>query len=420
MEKGHISIHAQNIMPIIKKWLYSDKDIFLRELVSNGCDAIAKHSLLALRGETAAEENYRVDVVCDPDAGTLTISDNGIGMTEEEVVKYIAQVAFSGAEEFLAQYKPEEGESGGIIGHFGLGFYSSFMVSGKVEINTRSWQADAPAVRWISEDGMAYEIGQSDRSGRGTSITLYLNEDDKEFLNQYTVRTTLEKYCAFMATPIYLSHIETAAEKEAKEKAAVEAAEKAAKEAAEKDQEHASDEIIDDEDMIDDDIIDEPAPEKGPEQINETHPLWLKRPADITDDEYLDFYRKVFHDYEKPLFWIHLNAEYPFNLKGILYFPKIKNEFTSNEGEVKLFNNQVFVADNIKEIIPEFLLLLKGVVDCPDLPLNVSRSFLQNDGYVKKLSTYIRIRKNCGRTIVSTRSETAVDAAIKIKEIRAG
>lgn len=349
MEKGTISINAQNIMPVIKKWLYSDKDIFIRELVSNACDAISKYKLLALKGEAPASDEYRVDVVCDKEAGTLTISDNGVGMTAEEVKKYIAQVAFSGAEEFLKQYKPEEGESSGIIGHFGLGFYSAFMVASKVTIDTQSWQEGAEAVRWISEDGMEYDMEPSDRATRGTSITLQMNEDDKEFLDLHTLTETLEKYCAFMPTPIFAQEIKPAEETKEGEEPTVEA----------------------------------------PQQVNDPTPLWLKRPGDVTDEEYREFYHKVFHDYEEPLFWIHLNAEFPFNLKGILYFPKMKNEFSASEGQVKLYSNQVFVADNIKEIIPEFLLLLKGVVDCPELPLNVSRSFLQNDGYVKKVSSYI-------------------------------
>ncbi len=343
MEKGTISINAQNIMPVIKKWLYSDKDIFVRELVSNACDAISKYKVLALKGDAPAADDYRVDVACDKEKGILTISDNGVGMTAEEVKKYIAQVAFSGAEEFLKQYKPEEGESSGIIGHFGLGFYSAFMVASKVTIDTKSWQ-NAPAVRWISEDGMEYDMEPSDRTERGTTITLQMNEDDKEFLDLSTLTATLEKYCAFMPTPIYAQEIKAASED---------------------------------------------SDDNAPRQINDPQPLWLKRPSEVTEEEYREFYRKVFHDFEEPLFWIHLNAEFPFNLKGILYFPKIKNEFTASEGQVKLFSNQVFVADNIKEIIPEFLLLLKGVVDCPDLPLNVSRSFLQNDGYVKKVSSYI-------------------------------
>ena len=349
MAKGNISIHAQNIMPVIKKWLYSDKDIFVRELVSNACDAISKYKVLALKGDAPAEENHRVNVACDKAAGTLTITDNGVGMTAEEIEKYICQVAFSGAEEFLKQYKPEEGETSGIIGHFGLGFYSAFMVSSKVTIDTKSWQAGAPAVRWTSEDGMEYEIEESDRTERGTTITLYLNEDDQEFLDLYTLTSTLEKYCAFMPTPIYAQEIKPAAEPKEGEDPVIEL----------------------------------------PQQVNDPTPLWLKRPSEVTDEEYREFYHKVFRDYEEPLFWIHLNAEFPFNLKGILYFPKMKNEFSASEGQVKLFSNQVFVADNIKEIIPEFLLLLKGAVDCPELPLNVSRSFLQNDGYVKKVSAYI-------------------------------
>ena len=360
MEKGNISIHAQNIMPIIKKWLYSDKDIFVRELVSNASDAISKYQMIANGGEAPQEDAYRVDVVADPIEGTLTISDNGVGMTAEEVTKYIAQVAFSGAEEFLAQYKPEQDDQSGIIGHFGLGFYSSFMVSKKVIIDTLSWQPGADAVRWQSEDGMEYEIGASERTERGTSITLYLTDEDKSFLEAYTLRETLEKYCAFMPVPIFVSRIEPP------------------KEEAESELDAATD---DHEEVSEDGHT--------AEQINETKPLWLSRPNEVTDEQYLEFYRKVFHDYDPPLFWIHLNAEYPFNLKGILYFPKMKNEFSASEGEVKLFSNQVFVADNIKEIIPEFLLLLKGAIDCPDLPLNVSRSFLQNDGYVKKLSAYI-------------------------------
>ncbi|MDO4357029.1 MAG: molecular chaperone HtpG, partial [Clostridia bacterium] len=343
-EKGNISIHAQNLMPVIKKWMYSDKDIFLREIVSNGCDAIAKYKVLASRGEATVEDKYEVTVVADKEAGTLSVSDNGIGMTAEEVKKYIAQVAFSGAEEFLKQYKPEEGEDSGIIGHFGLGFYSSFMVSSKVVIDTLSYQDGAEAVRWSSEDGMEYEMESSDRAAHGTTITMYLNDGDKEFLDIYTLRSTLNKYCQFMPVPIFVNEIKPVEIPKEGE---------------------------------------EPKPAPMPEQVNDTTPLWLKRPNECTDEEYRDFYHEVFHDMEEPLFWIHLNAEFPFNLKGILYFPKIKNEFTANEGMIKLYNNQVFVADNIKEVIPEFLMLLKGCIDCPDLPLNVSRSFLQNDGYVK-------------------------------------
>ena len=354
MEKGTISINAQNIMPVIKKWLYSDKDIFVREIVSNACDAISKYKLLVQAGK-APDDTYRVDVIADKQAGTLTVSDNGVGMTAEEVKKYIAQVAFSGAEEFLKQYKPEEGDKGGIIGHFGLGFYSAFMVSKKVTVDTLSWQEGAQPALWTSEDGMEYEMSAGTRTSRGTTITMYLNDEDKEFLDLYTLTGVLEKYCAFMPTPIFVREVkpEPAEGEEKKDETA--------------------------EDKLD----------KEPQQVNDTSPLWLKKPSECTEEEYREFYHKVFHDFEEPLFWIHLNAEYPFNLKGILYFPKIKNEFSASEGQVKLYSNPVFVADNIKEIIPEFLLLLKGVVDCPDLPLNVSRSFLQNDGYVKKLSGYI-------------------------------
>ncbi len=348
-EKGSISIHAQNIMPVIKKWLYSDKDIFVREMVSNASDAISKMKRLVSVGEAENDLDYRVDVVVDKAAGTLTFSDNGIGMTGDEVVKYISQVAFSGAEDFLKKYKQDEGDKGGIIGHFGLGFYSAFMVSKKVEIDTLSYVPGSSAVRWVSEDGMEYEISDSDKGTRGTSIVLFLNDEDSEFLEKWTVRETLEKYCGFMPVPIFLSEVEAPAEEK--------------KEDGEE--------------------------EKGPEQVNETTPLWLKKPTEVTDEEYRAFYHKVFRDYDEPLFWIHLNAEYPFNLKGILYFPKIKNEFTAGEGVIKLYNDQVFVADNIKEVIPEFLMLLKGAIDCPDLPLNVSRSFLQNDGYVKKMAAYI-------------------------------
>ena len=346
---GTVSIHAENIMPVIKQWLYSDKDIFMREVVSNACDAISKHRRLVASGEAEKDENpYRIDVVVDKAAGTLTFTDNGIGMTADEVEKYIAQVAFSGASDFIQKYaKDGENEDTKIIGHFGLGFYSVFMVSKKVVIDTKSYTG-APAVRWTSEDGMSYDMEESDRTERGTSITLTINDADLDFLNVWTVRATLDKHCAFMPVPIYLSEIPEPAREG------------------------------------------EEAPEKKePEQVNDPNPLWMRKPTDCTDEDYKAFYHKVFHDYEDPLFWIHLNAEYPFNLKGILYFPRIKNELSASEGMVKLYNNQVFVADNIKEVIPEFLLLLKGVIDCPDLPLNVSRSFLQNDGYVRKMSAYI-------------------------------
>ena len=356
---GTVSINAENIMPVIKQWLYSDKDIFVSEMVSNGCDAVSNHKLLVATGEAPKDDApYRVDVVLDKEAGTISFSDNGLGMTAEEVEKYIAQVAFSGASDFLSKYASDENaaDDNKIIGHFGLGFYSAFMVSDKVVIDTKSY-TDAPAVRWISSDGMEYETEESDRTARGTTITLTIDEEDKEFLNLWTLRQTLEKHCAFMPVPIFLSEVQPPKAEEEKNE---------------------------------DDAQAKPEEKPAePEQINDVNPLWMRKPSDCTDEDYKAFYHKVFHDYEEPLFWIHLNAEYPFNLKGILYFPKIKNEFSASEGVVKLYNNQVFVADNIKEVIPEFLLLLKGVIDCPDLPLNVSRSFLQNDGYVKKMAAYI-------------------------------
>lgn len=357
--KGNISIHAENIMPIIKKWLYSDKDIFIRELVSNGCDAITKRRL----AQPDAGDAHRVVVRVDAEAGTLSFTDNGVGMTGEEVEKYINQVAFSGAEEFIRQYGGEKDEKTGIIGHFGLGFYSAFMVASRVEIDTLSFADGAQAVRWVSEDGMAYETSASDRTDVGTTITLTIMDDEREFLEAHRVREVLDKYCAFLPIPVYLEDAAKAAE------AATEAS-----------------------DAAEGDADADAAPkEKEPETpINDTAPLWLRKPSEVTDDEYKAFYTKVFHEYEPPLFWVHLNVDYPFNLKGILYFPKLKQEFGGMmEGPIKLFSGQVFVADNIKEVIPEFLTLLKGVIDCPDLPLNVSRSFLQNDQYVKKLSAYI-------------------------------
>ena len=355
-EKGNISINAKNIMPVIKKWLYSDRDIFVRELVSNCCDAVSKMKRLVSIGEAENTEEYRVDVLLNRQEGTLTFRDNGLGMTADEVKKYIAQVAFSGAEDFLSKYKNEKDDAGGIIGHFGLGFYSAFMVAKKVVIDTLSYQKDAQAARWISEDGMEYEMEPSDRAARGTTITLYLNDEDKEFLEMWKLTEVLEKYCGFMPVPVFVQDVTPVEKKEPAEG----------------------------EDKPEEE--DKPA---EPRQINDVSPLWLKKPSEVTDEEYKAFYHKVFHDYDEPLFWIHLNAEYPFNLKGILYFPRLKNEFTANEGVIKLYNNQVFVADNIKEVIPEFLMLLKGAIDCPDLPLNVSRSFLQNDGYVKKMAAYI-------------------------------
>ena len=347
-QKGSISIHAENIFPIIKKWLYSDKDIFIRELISNGCDAVNKYKKLISLGEAKGntDENYKIKVSIDKENSALIFEDNGIGMTAEEVEKYINQVAFSGAEDFFNTYKDKMNEENDIIGHFGLGFYSSFMVSKKVQIDTLSYKENATPVRWVSEDGLEFELTQSDnRETRGTTITLFLADDSKEFLEEYTVRNIIDKYCSFLPVDIYLETIKT---KETKE-----------------------DEVVD------------------TTPINDTNPLWLKAPKDCTDEEYKEFYRKVFKTFDEPLFWIHLNVDYPFNLKGILYFPKLKNEFELIEGKVKLYNNQVFVADNIKEVIPEFLLLLKGVIDCPDLPLNVSRSFLQNDRDVSKISKHI-------------------------------
>ncbi|NLO85722.1 MAG: molecular chaperone HtpG [Clostridiales bacterium] len=346
-QQGNISIHAQNIMPIIKRWLYSDKDIFIRELVSNGCDAITKQKML----NPSDEADYKVTVTLDTNAGELRFSDNGIGMTAEEVEKYINQVAFSGAEEFLKNYEGD-GKSG-IIGHFGLGFYSAFMVADKVTIQSLSGREGEASVCWESEDGMAFEMKDGTRTERGTDIILHISEEEQEFNDEFKVREVLTRYCGFMATPIYL------------------------------------DVIKDVEPEKDEDGNDKPIEIKEPEHINKIPALWLKKPSDCTDEEYKTFYKDVFHTYEDPLFYVHLNVDYPFNLKGILYFPKLTNDFGTREGEIKLFSGQVFVANNIKEVIPEFLMLLKGVIDCPDLPLNVSRSFLQNDGYVKKLSAYI-------------------------------
>ena len=348
--KGNISIHAQNIMPVIKRWLYSDKDIFIREMVSNGCDAITKYKML----HADTDEDLRVTVTVDKDAGELRFTDNGIGMTAEEVEKYINQVAFSSAEEFLKNYTGDD--KGGIIGHFGLGFYSAFMAADKVTIDTLSYQEGATPVLWESEDGMAFTMRDGGRTERGTTIILHITDEEKEFLDGYRVREVLDRYCGYMSVPIYLQDLN-------------------------------KDETKKDPDEPTGTAEEEKAKEEKP--INDIHPLWLKNPKECTEEEYKETYRKLFHTFEEPLFWVHLNVDYPFNLKGILYFPRIKRDFGSQEGEIKLFNRQVFVADNIKEVIPEFLMLLKGVIDCPDLPLNVSRSFLQNDGYVKKLSAHI-------------------------------
>ncbi len=386
-ESGNVSVSTENIFPIIRKWLYSDRDIFLRELVSNAADANSKLKRLGDIGEyeRPADEKLSIKVEFDSRAGTLAVEDNGIGMTVDEIRKYINQIAFSGVMDFVEKYKDKGAESGGIIGHFGLGFYSAFMVSDKVRIDTLSWTPGAEAASWESEDGMAYVMGPSERTTRGSRITLSLSDEGKEFLTGAKIREILEKYCSFMPYPIYFSDIVADAERAEREaKAAAEAAAKKAGGAEKTDS--TGDEAADEEDEA------MPAVSQEPQPINELAPLWLKNPRDCTDEEYKAFFRKTFHDYREPLFWIHLNMDYPFNLKGILYFPKSDNVYESLEGRIKIYYNQVFVADNIKEIIPEFLFLLKGCIDCPDLPLNVSRSFLQNDAYVGKLSSHI-IRK---------------------------
>ncbi len=352
-EQGSLSIHSENIFPIIKKWLYSDHDIFFRELISNGCDAITKMKKLEMMGEVSLPDDneWKVTVKVSPEEKTISIIDNGIGMTADEVKQYINQIAFSGAQAFVEQYKDKTNEDC-IIGHFGLGFYSAFMVAHKVTIDTKSYK-DEPAVHWESEEGVEFEMGEGTRLDRGTEITLYLNEDSYEFSNEYRAKEVIEKYCSFMPTPIFFENVDAPA-KEAPKAEDGEAAEEA-----------------------------------KPQPLNDPSPLWTKHPNECTEEEYKEFFRNVFHDYKEPLFWIHLNMDYPFNLKGILYFPKINTEYENLEGTIKLYSNQVFIADNIKEVIPEFLLLLKGVIDCPDLPLNVSRSALQNDGFVKKISDYI-------------------------------
>lgn len=360
MAKGNISVDSENLFPIIKKWLYSDKDIFLRELVSNGCDAVTKLKKLASIGEAQIDENekFKVTVSIFKDAKKLVISDNGIGMTAEEIDKYINQIAFSGASDFLSKYKEEDDKGSQIIGHFGLGFYSAFMVADSVEIDSLSYQDGAKAAKWTCDGSMEFDLTDGDRTERGTTITLNIAEDSEEFLEESTIRQILHKYCAFLPIEIYVEVPE------------------------DKHEDHC-DCGHDHEHEHEDDTPSEPKP------INNTTPLWMKKPSECTNEEYKEFYRNVFMDFNEPLFWIHLNVDYPFNLKGILYFPKINHEFAGQEGQIKLYNNQVFVADNVKEVIPEFLMLLKGVIDCPDLPLNVSRSFLQNDGYVKKISSHI-------------------------------
>ena len=388
MKNGNLSINSENIFPVIKKWLYSDHDIFVRELISNGCDAVTKLKKLSLMGEfDEPDEPYRIDVTTSANDKTITFTDNGIGMTEEEVEKYINQIAFSGAEAFLEQYKDKATEEQ-IIGHFGLGFYSAFMVADKVTIETKSYKGDEDAVYWECKDGLEYSMKKSLRTERGTTITLYLNEDSYEFANEYRIKEVIDKYCSFMPVEIYYTNAD--APKEDPKDATVDVD---AKEVDEKtnDTESSTDNKTTDAKASADDTKDKKDGEKpeAPKPLNTTTPLWAKHPNDCTDEEYKEFYRKVFHDYKEPLFWIHLNMDYPFNLKGILYFPKINTQYDNLEGTIKLYNNQVFVADNIKEVIPEFLMLLKGCIDCPDLPLNVSRSALQNDGFVKKISDYI-------------------------------
>ncbi len=389
--KGSLSIDSENMFPIIKKWLYSDHDIFIRELISNGCDAITKLKKLDIMGEYTLPDDYKanIQVVVDTEGKTLSFTDTGLGMTEDEVDEYINQVAFSGATDFLEKYKDKTNEEQ-IIGHFGLGFYSAFMVADRVSIDTLSWKEGAQPVHWESEGGINFEMSEGSKNTIGTTITLFLSEDSVEFANEYRVREVLNKYCSFMPVEIFLS-----------------------KEGAEQEYETVDLADVREDDVVVENIVEEAKTEerenengekevvevsprkekakinKRPVSISNTTPLWMKHPNDCTEDEYKAFYRDVFNDYKEPLFWIHLNMDYPFNLKGILYFPKVNTEYDNLEGVIKLYNNQVFIADNIKEVIPEFLMLLKGVIDCPDLPLNVSRSALQNDGFVKKISDYI-------------------------------
>ncbi len=350
VKKGGISVQTEHIFPVIKKWLYSEKDIFLREIVSNAADAVTKLRRLSSLGQYDDNgETYRVDVTLDRDAGTLTVSDNGIGMTEDEVDRYICQIALSGALDFIQKYEGDN-QNSGIIGHFGLGFYSSFMVSETVEIITKSY-TDAPAVHWVCSEAGSYEMTAGEREGHGTTVIMHISDEEKEYLDKFKIEGILDKYCSFMPVEIYFTDLADAKEKKKEKKKKGE--------------------------------------EDAPKPVNDTTPLWLKSPSDCTPEEYKEFYRKVFRDYREPLFWIHINADYPLNFRGILYFPKITNEYESIEGQVKLYYNQVFVADNIKEVIPEYLLMLKGVLDCPELPLNVSRSYLQNNTYVSKVSSHI-------------------------------
>ena len=388
---GNLSINSDNLFPIIKKWLYSDHDIFYRELISNGCDAITKLKKLDMMGEYELPADYKakIQIIVNPDEKTLKFIDNGLGMTADEVEEYINQIAFSGATDFIEKYKDKANDDQ-IIGHFGLGFYSAFMVADQVTIDTLSYKKGATPVHWACDGGTEFDMTDGTKEGVGTEITLYLNEDCLEFANEYRAREVIEKYCSFMPTPIFLSKANAETEYETIDAAdkldtdtVVEEIHEEAK-TEEKENENGEKEVVEV----------SPAKEKlkivkRPVPLNDTNPLWAKNPKDCTDEEYKEFYRKVFLDYKEPLFWIHLNMDYPFNLKGILYFPKINTEYDSIEGTIKLYNNQVFIADNIKEVIPEFLMLLNGVIDCPDLPLNVSRSALQNDGFVKKISEYI-------------------------------
>lgn len=388
---GNLSINSDNLFPIIKKWLYSDHDIFYRELISNGCDAITKLKKLDMMGEYELPADYKakIQIIVNPDEKTLKFIDNGLGMTADEVEEYINQIAFSGATDFIEKYKDKANDDQ-IIGHFGLGFYSAFMVADQVTIDTLSYKKGATPVHWACDGGTEFDMTDGTKEGVGTEITLYLNEDCLEFANEYRAREVIEKYCSFMPTPIFLSKANAETEYETIDAAdkldtdtVVEEIHEEAK-TEEKENENGEKEVVEV----------SPAKEKlkivkRPVPLNDTNPLWAKNPKDCTDEEYKEFYRKVFLDYKEPLFWIHLNMDYPFNLKGILYFPRINTEYDSIEGTIKLYNNQVFIADNIKEVIPEYLMLLKGVIDCPDLPLNVSRSALQNDGFVKKISEYI-------------------------------
>ena len=378
-KKGNLSIDSENIFPIIKKWVYSDHDIFIRELVSNGCDAITKYKKLDMMGECELPDDYKgkIQVIVNPEEKTLKFIDNGIGMTAKEVEEYITQIAFSGATQFLEKYKDKTTEDE-MIGHFGLGFYSAFMVADEVQIDTLSYKEGAAAVHWVSEGGTEYEMQEGNRTEVGTEITLYLNEESLAFANEYRAREVLEKYCSFMPVEIFLSKANAEPEYETIDEADVLDTDEVVEHITEEPKEGEEGEPKQKAKIV-----------KRPVSLSDIHPLWTKNPSDCTKDDYIEFYRKVFMDYKEPLFWIHLNMDYPFNLKGILYFPKINTEYDSIEGKIKLYNNQVFIADNIKEVIPEFLMVLKGVIDCPDLPLNVSRSALQNDGFVTKVADYI-------------------------------